>query len=145
MPNRDDGTYLPQRRAPHTPLPSSSPPAVRQHTRPPANAHAHAPAPALTHSYSSSPPHPLSPLPSSGPVSPPLSFPTPSVPGGYSASGLVRPPSPPMTERATTTYEYNVQGAGHQNVATPGISHQRSAAVGRSHRACCLRRSCELH
>lgn len=134
MPN--GGTYLPQQRAPHTPLPSSAPPAVRQHTRPPAHTHAHTPAPALTLSYSYSPPHPLSPLPSSGSVPPPLSFPTPSVPGGYSAPGLVRPPSPPIMEWATTTYEYNVQGAGYQNVAAPGISHQRSAAVGRSHRAC---------
>ena len=136
VPNRDDGTYLPQQRAPHTPLPSSAPPAVRQHTRPPAHTHTHAPAPALTHSYSSSPPHTLSPLTPSGSVPPPLTFPTPSVLGGYGPSRLVRPPSPPMTEQATTTWEYNVQGTGYQNVAAPGISQQRSAAVGRGHRAC---------
>ena len=136
MPN--DGIYPPQQRTPHTPLPSSAPPPVRQHTRPPAHTHAHTPAPAHTHTYSYSPPHPLSRLPSSGSVPPPLSFPTPSVPGGYSASGSVRPPPPPITERATTTYEYNVRGAGYQNVAAPGISHQQSAAVGRSHRACII-------
>jgi len=130
----NDGTYLPQQPAPHTSLQSSPlpPGPVR---RPPAPAPA--PAPALTHSYSSSPPHPPPHLPS-GSVPPPPSFPVPSVPAGYgvpsNASGLVSPPSPPM-ERAATTYAHNGQGVGYQNIAAPGISHQRSASVGRSHRA----------
>ena len=104
-------------------------PPVRQSTHPPI--HAYAPPPALTYPYLFSP-HSLSPLPSSRSVPQPPSFPIPSVPGGYSASGEMGPPSPPMTERATATYEC----PSYQNVATLGISHQQSAAVGRSHRAC---------
>ena len=133
MPN--DFTYLPQQPVPHTSLQSSALPPLRRHTRPPAPA----PAPALTHSYSSSPPHPPSHLSSSGSVPPPPLFPVPSVPGGYgpsNPSGLVPLPSRPMTERATTTNAHNVQVMGYQNVSTPGISHQRSATVSWSHRAC---------
>ena len=134
MPN--DGTYLHQQPVPHTSPQSSAPPPVRRNTRPPAPA----PAPALIHSYSSSPPHPPSHLSSSGSVPQPPLFPVPPVPGGYGApsnpSGLVPPPSRPMTERATTTNAHNVQVMGYQNVAAPGIPHQRSATVSWSHRAC---------
>ena len=134
MPN--DGTYVPRHPAPHTSPQSSAPPPVHRNTRPPAPA----PAPALTYSYSSSPPHPPSHLPLSGSVPQPLSFPVPSVPGGYGApsnpSALVPPPSRSMTERATTTNAHNVQMMGYQNVAAPGISHQRSTTVDWSHRAC---------
>ena len=134
----NDGTYLPQQPAPHTSLQSPATPPVRRNTRPPALA----PAPALTQSYPSSHPHPPSRLPSSGSVPQPPSFPVSSVPGGYGApsnpSGLVPPPSRPMTERTMTTNAHNVQVMGHRNVAAPGSSHQRSATVGRSHRACII-------
>jgi len=134
----NDGTYLPQQPSPPTSLQSSATLPVRRDTRLPAPA----PAPALTHLYSPSYHHPPSHLPSSGSVPQPPSFPVPSVPGGYGApsnpSGLVPPPSRPMTERAMTTNAHNVQVMGHRNVAAPGSSHQRSATVGRSHRACII-------
>jgi len=127
-------TPAPQQPATQTPLQSFAPLPVRRNTC------TAAPAPALTYAYSSSPPHPPSRLPSSGSVTQPPPFPIPSVLGRYSAASdssvLVPPPSPPMMERATTTYAHDVHLVGYQNVAAPGVSHQRSATMGWSHGAC---------
>ena len=107
----------------------SQPPPVPQSTYPHFNAPAHARAP--THSYSSSPPHPSSHLPQPGPVSPPL-FSIPSVSGAYAPThiSVPEPPSPSMTQRATSMpipgqVNY-AQSVPYQNIPTSGIAQQSS-------------------
>jgi hypothetical protein len=121
------GAYPPQQPAPYPP--SHQPPPIHRATHPNYDASAHAHAPAIMHSHSSSPPH----LSARLPVSPPQSFPVPSVQRGYaSAYPSGSPPSSSMMPHDRTMMmpipgqAYNAQSMPYQIASAPGVAHQQS-------------------